>query len=327
LKEHFTRTADTVALCGFAPSSRELVPWDNPDVEIWCLNEAANFPWTKRIDRLFQIHPRWDITRDNNANDWNHWSWLKYQKAPCNLCQGTGKLKVEDKDIDCTANGCEDGTYVPLSNRLGVKTIYTADTYKDVPNSVKYPLKQAIKYLGQKYFTSSFGYMLVLAVMMGFKRIECYGFDMGSGTEYHYQRPNAEYLVGWARGRGIDVYIPAQSPMASGPLYAYENMRTGYRQQMDMRLAVLNVQLETRKNEQLVAQGRLQMATDAGLESAQEENAKYNRANAMVNFMKGAITETENLIALYDTYFITGADGEQTVYRADMDNHVGVQYA
>jgi hypothetical protein len=96
---------------------------------------------------------------------------------------------------------------------------------------------------------------------------------------------------------------------------------------MDMRLAVLNVQLETRKNEQLVAQGRLQMATDAGLESAQEENAKYNRANAMVNFMKGAITETENLIALYDTYFITGADGEQTVYRADMDNHVGVQYA
>lgn len=326
MKEHFMRTKDTVALCGFAPSSRELAPWDNPEVEIWCLNEAANFPWTKRIDRLFQIHPRWDITRDNNANDWNHWSWLRNEPARCNLCRGTGTLKTEDKEIPCTANGCKDGTYEPLPGREKIKTIYTMETYLDVPGSVKYPLRQAIKYLGAKYFTSSFGYMMVLAVMMGFKRIECYGFDMGSGTEYHYQRPNAEYLIGWARGRGVDVYIPEVSVLAKGPLYAYENMRTGYRQQLDMRLAVLNVQLENRKNEQLVAQGRLQMATDAGLESAQDENSKYNRANAMVNFIKGAITETENLISLYDTYFVVGADGEHKVYRADMDN-VGVQYA
>jgi hypothetical protein len=296
-------------------------------VEIWCLNEAANFPWTKRIDRLFQIHPRWDITRDNNANDWNHWSWLTNKPAKCNLCQGSGVLQVDGQEKPCTANGCKNGTYHPLPGRDSIKTIYTMNTYMDVPGSVKYPIDQAIKYLGEKYFTSSFAYMLVLAVMMGFKRIECYGFDMGSGTEYHYQRPNAEYLIGWARGRGIEVYIPEQSPLCSGSLYAYENMRTGYRQQLDMRLKVLQVQLEAREREQLIAQGKLELATELNQLDSLDVSSKYARANAMVNFIKGAITETENLIALYDTYFIVGADGEHRVYRSDTDNHVGVQYA
>lgn len=322
----FERHKDTVALCGFAPSTRDLAPWDDPNVEIWGLNEAANFPWTKRLDRLFQIHPRWDFSRDNNPNDWNHFQWLKNQKAPCNLCRGTGKLDGTDKP--CTANGCESGTYVPLSNRSQVKYIYTDKAYSDIPGSVKFPLKQAIKFIGEdKYFTSSMAYMLVLAAMMGYKRIELYGFDMGQGTEYHYQRPNAEYLIGLLRGRGYTIIVPEQSPLCKGPLYAYENMRTGYRQQLDMRIAVLNAQILEQSKVQISTQARLGMAQELNLPNLEDEAKSYNRETALLNFMKGALQETQNLIGLYDTYFIVGPDGEKGVYRNDTDQHVGVQYA
>ncbi|MCK4815325.1 hypothetical protein KA005_06110, partial [bacterium] len=46
----------TVAVVGLAPTSCSLAPYDDPEVEIWGLNEAHAFPWMKRWDRWFQIH-------------------------------------------------------------------------------------------------------------------------------------------------------------------------------------------------------------------------------------------------------------------------------
>lgn len=36
---------------------------------------------------------------------------------------------------------------------------------------------------------------------------------MAADDEYGYQRPNCEYLIGLARGRGIKVVIPDESPL------------------------------------------------------------------------------------------------------------------
>ena len=47
-----------VAIVGFTPS-RELAPYQNPDYEIWALNDL--FEGIPRCDRLFQIHSRRDI--------------------------------------------------------------------------------------------------------------------------------------------------------------------------------------------------------------------------------------------------------------------------
>ena len=69
----------TVAIVGLAPTSCSLAPFDDPDVEIWCLNEAHAFPeWLTRWDRWFQIHDtvswhRFIAKRDVRG----HADWLK----------------------------------------------------------------------------------------------------------------------------------------------------------------------------------------------------------------------------------------------------------
>src|SRR5512147_2410648 len=105
----FERTQDKVALVGFAPTTRDQIPWDDPSYEIWTVNEAGNtsipaFQWVKRFDRLFQMHPRWDFSRKNNTNDPNHYHWLRNESAPCVMCNATGKVGEQV----CPA--CKNGT-------------------------------------------------------------------------------------------------------------------------------------------------------------------------------------------------------------------------
>ena len=61
------------------------------------------------------------------------------------------------------------------------------------------------------YWCSSIAYMLALAVREGCRSVGLYGVDMTD--DYGYQRPNTEYLIGVARGRGTEVVIPPASPL------------------------------------------------------------------------------------------------------------------
>lgn len=63
------------------------------------------------------------------------------------------------------------------------------------------------------YWCSSIAYMLALAIHEGAEEIGVYGVDMRGDDEYGYQKPNCEYLIGLARGRGIKVHIPDVSPL------------------------------------------------------------------------------------------------------------------
>jgi hypothetical protein len=40
-----------------------------------------------------------------------------------------------------------------------------------------------------------------------------WGVDLHCESEYAYQRPNLEYLIGLARGRGMKVFIPPASAL------------------------------------------------------------------------------------------------------------------
>jgi len=73
-----------------------------------------------------------------------------------------------------------------------------------------YPFDEVAKTTGD-YWTSSMAYCMALAIHEGAKEIALYGIDMTD--DYGYQRPNMEYLIGFARGRGIKVHIPQQSPL------------------------------------------------------------------------------------------------------------------
>lgn len=325
---YFERTKDKLAIVGFATATRDMAPWDNPDYEIWSLNEAPNFPFIKRFDRLFQLHPRWDFSRENCANDHNHFHWLRNVSEPCRLCKGHGTLVVKEEAVKCPANGCNNGIYTPLPNRDTTLCVYMQEEHPDIPHSVKYPLKEAAEVLdlnGYKYFTSSFAYMITLAYMMGFRHVEIYGFEMGASTEYHYQRPNAEYLLGYFKGLGMNIVVPDGSTLRHGLLYGYENMRTGYRQQMDMRIAVLEAQLKVEETNSSVMLGRVVAAKEHGITDTKYET-EYQNQIGLVNVIKGALRETKNLISLYDTYFIVGSEAETNAVRKDTDKHVGTVY-
>lgn len=90
----------------------------------------------------------------------------------------------------------------------------------------KYPLRSVINSIGERYFSSSIDYMLALAIAEGFTCIDLYGVLMCHHSEFRYQRPSAEYWIGLARGRGIEVNINGRSSalctMENDQLYGYE---------------------------------------------------------------------------------------------------------
>lgn len=84
----------------------------------------------------------------------------------------------------------------------------------DVPlyTQANYPFDEVAKTTGY-YWNSSIAYAMALAIHEGAEEIGVYGVDMKGDDEYGYQKPNMEYLVGLARGMGIKVHIPEQSPL------------------------------------------------------------------------------------------------------------------
>lgn len=94
----------------------------------------------------------------------------------------------------------------------GCARLYMVEQYAEVPGCERYPFEDVARTVGD-YWSSSIGYMLALAIHEGATEIAVYGVDMRAAEEYAYQRPNCEYLIGLARGRGIKVHIPDVSPL------------------------------------------------------------------------------------------------------------------
>jgi hypothetical protein len=227
----------TVALVGMAQSTRDLTPWDDENIEIWTLNESPSkrFSYVKRVTRHFQLHPLWNCMREGNQNDPEHGQWLRTKKE---------------------------------------FPIYMQEVFEEVPASVKYPFEEIHEKFGLKLegedhwreFTNTFPYMLALAMYEEFDRIEIYGFEMGSETEYAYQRPSVHLWLGIARGLWLttgkpEIYIPDKCELLGWgtPLYGYQQIlnlnpmeieidRNKFANQAQQLETVMNV-LQGRQNE------------------------------------------------------------------------------
>lgn len=177
-----------VALIGFADSWKQ-APWSDESIEMWALNEF--WKYAPRWNRWFELHDGDALgatVRDlSEGEQKRHLDWL-------------AKAHGEGKPIYMQPQFC-DGRF---------------------PNATPYPLETMIARFG-RYFTSSIGYMLALAISEGYTWIGMYGIDLASDVEYPYQRPNTEYLVGLARGMGITVVVAEGSALLkSSFLYGYE---------------------------------------------------------------------------------------------------------
>lgn len=190
----------TVALVGMAVSSCALAPFEDKDVEIWALNEMHNWKWLKRATRWFQIHATQSWQRDlAKRNVYGHREWL-------------------------------------MENPLDIP-IYMQYWQEEVPKSVAYPLREVCdKYFKNirrgdakiKYFTSTFAYMMGIALLDGFERIELYGFEMASTDEFTEQKGCAEWWMGMAMGLGVEIYIPPDSILMWSNLYGGDEQGAGW---------------------------------------------------------------------------------------------------
>lgn len=164
-----------VAIVGMAQSTHDDAPFDDPQWQCWGL---ALDPMAFRMLRLFEMHDRADLEARRRPEFW---------------------------DLMALFEGF----------------IYMQQEWPDIPCSVVYPLDQVIKDVfggfprarwsanpQPDWFNSSVAYMLALAIHYQARTIGLWGVDLGDDSEYAYERPCLEYLIGLAVGRGINVIIP-----------------------------------------------------------------------------------------------------------------------
>lgn len=222
------RKRDNVAIIGFTQHQLK-APWDNPDWDMWGLNDLHGFfqahaPGIFESGRVewFQLH-RDEWGTFPGARDDGHTQWLKTQTIP----------------------------------------IWMWEHRDDIPASIAYPIKDVLsanvlphgKPLSEEgYYNNTISWMIALAILRGYKRIGIYGVDMAldgvhGESEYSWQRPSVEYFVGLARGLGIDVILPMESEICkTSYLYGYDNATPTRRKFLD-RLNQLAVQDQEVSNE------------------------------------------------------------------------------
>lgn len=196
-----------IAMVGCAPTWKK-APYDDQSWAIWAHTscQALNLP---RVDVWFDIH---------DVGTWR---------------QGKVWFKGE-------------GTYVEwLASRP--QTVMMQQRYALIPKSEAYPLAAIVDHFGivptewnltpseprwwqhvknRGEFTSTFTYMMALALYEGVDEIALYGIDFigfdAGDIERTYQRPGAKYWVGIARGQGVPVTVAPGSWLEfSDRLYGY----------------------------------------------------------------------------------------------------------
>lgn len=166
-----------VAIIGKCSNSRSDAPIAVSGWEVWGL------AWDPlpRCDRYFEMHQNWRNFLGGGEAAEEHWRWLFGLRVP----------------------------------------IYMLQKEHDIPYSIAYPMDEvADKICGRTchdtpYLESSISYMMALAILEGADRIGIWGCDLATQGEYSHQRPNMEYLIGFARAKGIKVYVPPQNTLLS----------------------------------------------------------------------------------------------------------------
>lgn len=96
--------------------------------------------------------------------------------------------------------------------------IYMQEEHEDIPNSIAYPFEDVARDVcpaflhDPEYFGSSPAYMIALAIHQRRPKIGVWGVEVSDDIHDH-QRPNLEYLLGVAVGRGIEIEVHGETQL------------------------------------------------------------------------------------------------------------------
>lgn len=211
------QTRRTYALCGFAMSSRDMIPVADTGTEIWGMNQL--YRHIGRADRWFDIHENWD---EEVVEGTDHEGWIRDCGIPVYMTRTHRQL--------------------PTSVRYPVERM--ADKFGDYfTSTVPFMLAIAIDEIDQRvqaelldgaYETPS-DVLAAREALYGTYTIAIYGIDLIVGEEYFHQKPCAEYWIGIASARGIKVRIPSPSALCKQMYrYGYEREPRGLIRESDL---------------------------------------------------------------------------------------------
>lgn len=221
------RKRSKVCIVGYAENSRHLAWYDDPDCEIWGVNQVYRF--IPRMDRNFQIHHDW-----HNEKKW---------------AAGTDQRKWITESPIPTYMIAHDPT-MPNSVTYPLDQVRERLDLADAPG---------MPGSGLDYFTSSIAFMFALAIAEGFQEIGIYGIDLIIGREYFFEKSCVEFYMGIAHAKGIGVHRPENSALLwqshrygyePGPNYGFYGM-----EKLKARSEQLSKQVKLLRDQSWIMQG------------------------------------------------------------------------
>lgn len=184
-----------IAICGFASSSRHAIPTDNPEWEIWGLNQF--YRHTKRADRWADIHHNWD---SENVPGTDHRGWIKDCGIPVYMLEAHADLPTSVRfPIERLIEKFGDYYTSTVALLLAVAIDEIDRRVEDQMQGGTYDLPADVVTAQRKYYDEF--------------TIGIFGIDLVVGEEYFWQKACAEYFIGIAIGRGIRVMVPPNSAL------------------------------------------------------------------------------------------------------------------
>lgn len=177
--------------CLGGAKSIKYAPWADLSWELWS-HASCRHLCKREPDAYFDIHPK-ALWSDPKKKTWDpkYHHWLAVNRTP----------------------------------------IYMQERYAEAPAAMKYPFATMVTEFPRGYLTNTLAYMIALALMEGVTHLAIFGCDYHTGSEYGPQRGCAEYWLGVAEGRGVQVLLPPSCDLLNKPslLYGYESHPNGIR--------------------------------------------------------------------------------------------------
>lgn len=242
------------ALCGFASSTRDMAPFGTDGWAIFGMNQL--YRHIPRADGWFEIHKAWNTAVVPGTD---HAGWLRdcgipvimTDQVPCiptsvrvPIERFVGKFgDYYTSTVAYMVAFFTDYIDTQVERRVEAETAEMAKVFKKAGRRVPEGLGLSMSRVRELYAEYSIG---------------IFGIDLVVGEEYTWQRPCAEFYLGQALARNIEVIIPRQSALLQ------QRYRYGY--QMEPDDLIRDSDIEKRRNALLAGlnQGAREMAEREG---------------------------------------------------------------
>lgn len=255
-----------LAIVGSGPETREQAPFNDESWDIWIFNEAATSPWCKRWNAVFQMHKA-ELYKAHNTKDPKHWEWLQQSHG---------------------------------------KPIYMQAVDPQVPDSVRYPLEDAIALSGEKYLSATVAMVCALAVLQGYEHVGFWGVEL-SVTEYRYQAECLRYWVGFLKGRLGAEHVELHSfghrgqSLFTAPLYGYDGGFALGAEFFQGRVSELDASWKERERELQRLRDKLEkQVREMKFEKVPDLIRDYQKQAMAVGEIAGALSEAERYASFGD---------------------------